>query len=429
MPPQVPPNQGAPQTPPSLVSKLESFLKLGAASAGLAAAMGLPAVYLHLSNYQIPTHIVGFEGTFKAGVLPGLMLGAYLFYANSSLKRLHDVTDLNEINLKLKLYAILPIGALTPFVILAALIFVVGAVAYMILGIWVYSYAFIWLLGLVTNISVASKSLYFFSIVIALLIGVFWAAVYFIGDRIPGLRKIRTIVMPWLYDRRKPAYPESSRKPAAKSQLNEKRNGNETAAQEDESRLILIIISVATVFIFAYMTLFLYCIRWSLQILEVSWYEEFTFIRIASVDILTIIIAGVLALVIAATRWTASTEKKKRDRGVLSILFVAATIVIGSVSLYTTHLYPLIPTAFGGGKPENISLWIKASSAPMKLRDILGGRCRLENESIVQCNNIYLLYKDSDSIVLSSHAGPSTENHQTKGVILGRDDIVAISWP
>jgi hypothetical protein len=57
-----------------LASQLETFLRIGAASAGVVALMGLPPVYTFFNSFEIPTHYIGFDNIAKAGILPATSL-------------------------------------------------------------------------------------------------------------------------------------------------------------------------------------------------------------------------------------------------------------------------------------------------------------------------------------------------------------------
>ncbi len=426
------PKQNAVTTPPSLASKLEGLLKLGAASVGLAAAMGIPAVYLHLSDYNVPSHVIGFESTFRAGVLPGILLGLLVFYVNSGIAGLQAKSSpksrFHSMNIginakKFELHFMLPIVALAPFIIAAYLILFVGTFSYCILGIWLVLSAFVWIIDLAVDINVSGRTLYLASIVILVLVGAVSLAVYYLGDRIPWLGRIRKVFGGSEVTFRSDDNGISTvGSPPGDDQIGD-------AADEEEKNLTIKKFIYAAVVLGAFMTFMLFCMRWSLQILELSWYQEFAIYRIALTVLIFEIVFGGLWLVVTAMEWNNSDERNMANWGTAAILLVGATIIFGSVSIYTTHLYPLIPPAFGGGKPEMVSLWVKGASAPANLQENLGCESKQNEESFVRCNDIFLLYNDSTSLVLSSHEAPSSTNHAVKGVILDRDTIAAISWP
>jgi hypothetical protein len=99
--------------------------------------------------------------------------------------------------------------------------------------------------------------------------------------------------------------------------------------------------------------------------------------------------------------------------------------MIASVYIYAVYLYPVIPAAFGGGRPELITLWIKKEAVPDKLLEGLSSdKCRSDGATAVHCESLYLLYRDGSHMVLGDRAAPGT-----KGLIVKREDVLAVAWP
>ena len=74
-------NGGKPDPSSSLLDRVEKLITLAASVTAVAAATGLPAVYVQYCKLGIPTSFITNEQIFRAGIAPGalfLFVGAYV---------------------------------------------------------------------------------------------------------------------------------------------------------------------------------------------------------------------------------------------------------------------------------------------------------------------------------------------------------------
>ena len=64
----------------SVLGTVETLFKVAAASVGMVAAMGYPAVYLQLASFGVPSTFASPEMVLRAGAFPALVLAALFFY-------------------------------------------------------------------------------------------------------------------------------------------------------------------------------------------------------------------------------------------------------------------------------------------------------------------------------------------------------------
>ena len=133
-------NTGQSDAAPSLLSRVEQLIKLAASLAAVAAATGLPAVYIQYSNLGIPNSFITSEQILRAGIAPGslfLFVGAYVLLLIQEYE-----------NGRAGLGAFMGPGIMfVPVPVFAIIVLYVGLFA---LGVWVWwvvLYPLFWLIG------------------------------------------------------------------------------------------------------------------------------------------------------------------------------------------------------------------------------------------------------------------------------------------
>ena len=104
----------------------------------------------------------------------------------------------------------------------------------------------------------------------------------------------------------------------------------------------------------------------------------------------------------------------------LNISIVTA-LFASAVWWYSTTLYPRMPAALGGGKPETVAVWLDAKALPLEVRTLGGADCTAE-APIVRCR-LQLIYRNDKDVIL---AAPG--DGRRAAVLVPRDTIKAVSW-
>ena len=105
-------------------------------------------------------------------------------------------------------------------------------------------------------------------------------------------------------------------------------------------------------------------------------------------------------LLILALVWVHSDTNARRITAhfylVVFVLSLGGTLAV----TYWTYLYPRIPTAFGGGKPYMVDVWLSGGDVP---KSIGKGGSKEECEVVgkdLHCRDVALLYVDSENVIL-----------------------------
>jgi len=125
-----------------------------------------------------------------------------------------------------------------------------------------------------------------------------------------------------------------------------------------------------------------------------------------------------------AYRWITQINTRIRRQGFVLLITLLILAYLFLVSAYSYTVYPNVPRGLGGGKLEEVTVWLSTDNFP---EDAIKGsayKCVTVGEKFVRCDHLYLLgLNDKQLILLEQMVGP------TSGWLVPRGNVHAISWP
>jgi len=378
----------------NLINSIQTALKILGAVTGLVALIGLPSVYFQFNRFNLPTHFVSNEMMLKAGILPSILLvgiGTYFIWRVRQLK-----SDRKEEVLIDVLFSM-------PILMLILIIFFFGAVCMSVLMVWVLVWFFIKMLPLHV-----SKPL---SLILTL--GLIAISVI-IGQIISHIKK------------KKGSSNQSMQKNGNSMKGNETPIPSAEAAQtgtEDEIKEFFGLSAPKTILLsFLGTMVIIYLSFWMIKfVLDIAGLVTSNYLNFRNITIFSIG-CGIfsLAFVIWICAYITKDSKNKYKRLLWKTLNinVIAFLLIVVVYVYSISLHPVIPQAWGGGKPEPVTFWVKSQEFPMDTW-AKTGKLKLENAgNFLRCEGISLLYMDSKFFIFIDENGA--------GIVIPGDKIAAI---
>jgi hypothetical protein len=378
-----------------LIDSIQTALKILGAVTGLVALIGLPSVYFQFNRFYIPTHFVSNEMMLKAGILPSILLaglGTYFIWKMRQLKRDREEEVLIDILVSMPILMLIPI------------IFFFGGFSIFVLIVWGIFWLFEKMLQLLfpEPLSIILTSA---SMIIIVIINL-------IISRIKKKRELQN---------------QSVQKNGNSTKGNETASPSEKAAQKGTEHEIkeffgysapkTILFSSLGIMVIIFLSFLMIKIVLYIAGLVTSSYLNFTNITIFSIG------CGIFGLTVVL--WTCAYIKKdsknKYERllwiAINRIFIVIVLIVIGY--FYSVTLHPIIPQAWGGGKPEPVTFWVKSQEFPMDKWEKTG-KLKLENAgNFLRCEGVSLLYMDSKFFIFIDENGT--------GLVIPGDKIAAIA--
>ena len=146
----------------------------------------------------------------------------------------------------------------------------------------------------------------------------------------------------------------------------------------------------------------------------------------------TVVWAGVglglmYALVLSSTMWTDLLEhgsRRKKNIGLVTIkssLFIAGVFY---VALYSIKVYPVLSQAWGGGRPEVVTVWVAQGDLPSteEMRRRLPQTSISQQGAVVRVGGARAL-RTGDDLILLSGSGASVQ-----GVALPMQSLKMVAW-
>jgi hypothetical protein len=397
---------------PNFLDRLGKLLEIIVGAAAIAAAIGLPAVYVHYTSFGVPTSFVTYDQILRAGILPALLLLLVAWYVYLTIEEYKEGTS------KVGAFMV-PSMLVAPIPIAAALIFLAGGLANSTWLFWHSLRPIFWAL---------SKFALPVSERIHLYLAIGAGIILFIAG---GIETIYEIVMEEQRQHRPMhADPEQvSLPPRAADDDATDVNSQETEFKKLQTKLArwLIAGSVWLIISFmglAYMLLAVHSVQWYLDQLDV----DVAFLTKYQDDLYSIVVGawlGTLAFIILVSTWHLMRSGNQRLR--LLITFVNILMVSSSFATvvwgYSVHLYPQIPPAFGGGRSDLAMVWIAKDDLPADVRGQLRRARCVTIGTVVRCQGVYLFYIGPDIVILADHSKDARN-----AILIPRAKIKAVSW-
>ncbi len=424
--------------PPSLLDRVQKLIAVAASVAALAAATGLPAVYVQYSNLGIPTSFITNEQIFRAGIAPGalfMLVGAYVLLV------IHEFQQGRS-----GLSALIVGGPLSVIPIVGVIVILLGYVAFYAWLWWMMIYPVFWLIGVERARQVhfwLATGCGFLSLTARLVWTLFPGFVKRIGaelKRIGAELFIRaakrwrvaeiclTVVGFMVAEHRFRIAAESTRDDgkasrANESEPNEPTDQPQTKKLEKKALSKFAVFAASTAYRGGTLLIGLFAVRWYLQQLDMSvgpLAERSGFLLFVLVGTL-----GSTALFAFTAIWKRLPSDDHFKRLVVTSLNVSVVALLFAFGVlwYSMTLYPRIPAALGGGKPEAVVVWMGTDDLPSEILAALKGANCTTTESTVRCSNLQLINRSDKDVILAM-----LSNSARTAVLVPRDAIKALSW-
>jgi hypothetical protein len=427
-----------------IFSRFESFLKLIAGGAAFAAAVGVPAVYLHYSSLGIPSSLITYEQILRAGIVPGLLslfVGSYIVLAYREYQE--GARGWGAFMVPGIMFAPIPVA-----VFAAIYMGLFAAASWMW---WWMLWPLFWVLRVAGGWELATAHFVLASVTAG--VNVFVVPLFEdLQPRIEAWLRPRIEAQSgWVYqlyrifvsckeimervrrgarestpvpDEDADNAPEPTPAPLAPREFppsapsplppgprpkNPLRNELKTGA-------------IFSVVVFLFLVLAAYSIPWYCRMLGV----DLRYLTLANIFLLGIIgTAGLLLAVglFVSWRWIQSEQKGKRLFVTSINLGIALAVFSALVWIYSVKLYATIPAAFGGGALDPVTVWIGKSDLPPDARRIFRTRRCLEEGDVVRCEGFFVIHRTSEEILIADDNKPPVS-----AVLLVRSAIKAVSW-
>ncbi len=370
-------------TAEAIISKVESYLKLLAAGAGLITALGFPAVYIQFSRLNIPGQFVSYDQVIRAGVVPAMalaLLGLYIYWGLSEFQRGKKAEDM---------YSLAPLGLLIGLLFLSMfIVWFAGFISFFVLVFW----GLAWIISRVLGFGAGDRDLLYLAVA---LLFVFLLAEAFVLPRV--FRR-------WGND--KPPADQKS-----------------TFEDFNPKRFILLWTLLAAIVFPSVSMGLLYLCKIVLQLWDpkLSGLIANDNIVLFGVAVLfDISLFGALFLIYMPMQ---SPTRSERTQGIVAFALTVLVIYLVLVGVYSYVFYPRIPASLGGGQLASIVYWIDKQEFPQTLVAKLAKAKFVEESNLIRCEGIYLVYANSDIVIVADQSEPPASSF-----LVPRDKIKAISW-
>jgi hypothetical protein len=381
-------------------------VKLVASGAAISAMIGLPAVYLHYMQMDIPTSFISYEQILRAGIAPAvlsLFLGIYVVLSVEEYNKGH--TGLGVFMVPGFLFGVIPIAA-----------FMGIAIGLLAAGSWLWWWMLtpvVWLVEL-TGFRMDELARLYVATGIALLnvgIPLLWPTALRVTQKwwVPQFES-RAGIAYRAYRMFKPTsdpekFLERFRDTSTGRRRQPAEQSMDTAPKERHEGGLwtgLLTVLAVTVGFTAYLYGGLYAIRWYLGHFGVVWLPSHSDVA----TVVAVCAVGSFAFVIFLTTWQLmrSEQRWKRLLTVSLNVSLAAALFGSAVWFYSVDLYQKIPQALGGGKLDTVSVWISREDVPFDIQGVLTqAKCR-SLENVVVCGEVSVVHRDDDDVIVAETA-------------------------
>lgn len=406
-----------------IVSKLETVVKLVAGGAAISAMIGLPAVYLHYLQMDIPTSFITYEQILRAGIAPAvlsLFLGIYVVLSVGEYNK--GYTGLGVFMVPGFLFSVIPIAAF------------VGISIGLLAGaswLWWWLLKPLFMLVELTGFEIGDLTHLYIATAIALLnlgVPVVWPTIVRITQKwwIPQFEQHAGIAYR-IYSLFDPladpdAFLERFLETGSGRTNQPAKQPASTAPEEQDmgawspTLIALGVIAGLTGYLYGA----LYAIRWYLGHFGVAWLPNHSDVAI----VVAVVAIGSVAfyILLATWRFMRSEQRWKRLLTVSLNVTLAAALFGSAVWFYSIDLYQKIPQALGGGKLDTVSVWISREDVPFDIGRVLAQAKCTVLDAVVVCDELSIVHRDDDDVILAGASGSG------RGVLVPRAAIKAVTW-
>jgi hypothetical protein len=390
----------------SLFPRVESLLRFGTAGVGLVAAIGLPAVAIHLIRFGAPVNTAGYSDVLRAGVLPAVVLvivGTYCFAAVRALQKM-------TLRKFLAFHSLL----LVPLVVLAYAALIAGLVAYTLMIVWGVLWSVCSLGGLVFGFNVNNRTLLLIAGAIAVGMATTWIVLKLTQKRWstrPG--KLWKTLDAALAPRQRQRSPDKS-DGESDGQPAQATTGSKKPESKWDWALGLVFLPT--------LLLMLYSMKGLLHIWDPSLGAAFYHRHV----VLATVVLGVPVTVFLAVvlhTLSESADDKPAPRHKTAVLVVAVLAYLGFEALYSVWGYPRLPSGLGGGRPRSVTLWVKSDDDALDVCTVLTNAEVTHAGGLNRVDHVFLLLDGEKEVLLTD-----TPAHPGKSVLVSRSRVMGVSW-
>jgi hypothetical protein len=401
--------------PVGILDQFENVLKLVTGAVGLVAAIGFPAVAVHLVSFGVPVGRADYDFILRAGVLPALVLIVMVAYAYAA----------SRVVAHAGVGGLLTAHLLPVFVPILLVLFA-GLFAYVVLFIWGVLWSLVWMLHGWKGVSIGNRTLLLIAgaLVTALygIYGLLFVTRRFWADR-PG-RSWR--VLGQIVDsmdsgearvRRERARTGVAQVPGTSSPSTSEATStpakNESSSWEWVIGLAFIPVSL----------LVLYSIKGVMYVWEPSWgallpHRYIIYASILLGVLFTLLMLGVSTLDHA----NAAAAGKPKGPSWAMVVTVALAYVIFEVS-YCWWGYPCLYAGLGGGRPTPVTIWLKSDDGVADILALLASAKETTIAGAKRLDGVFVLFDNTEGIVLTdTSAAPG------RTIFIPHDRVTALSW-
>lgn len=329
-----------------LLSWLETLLKFATAGLGLVAAIGLPAVAIHMMKFGVPIRTVIYQDVIYAGMLPALVLAvvaAYCVAAGQALK----VMRLRQVQSIVALVGLLPL-------------ILIGSLSAQALFAWALLWPFRWLLEQISEIQIGNRTLLVVS----------------------GIVMLVTTPITWFFVAK-----------ADKHWSDDAEEINKVPPWWFSGGCFL----VGSFF-------WLYCVKGILHIWDPQLGEALPHRYVIGASV-GLGIAFTLVLVTLTSAEGTTEVATTRDR--LIVYLLAVVVYVAFEVAYSMWGYPRLHSGLGGGLPQRVTLWLKQEDHANDIASVLTGAEVASAGSLRRVERVYVLLDREKELLLTDTAiGP-----------------------
>lgn len=383
-----------------VLTRYEKLLKLATAGLGVVAAIGFPAVAVHMHRFGVPIRTANYSNILRAGVLPATVLLVGMLYCIAASRALAKMS--------LRQFLAFHSYVVIPLLVPAYLLVFVGLLCFYLIIIWACFWPFRYLLDSVSDISISNRGLLVFSfaflVIISLVLLLLMLTRRFWINR-PGRF--------WQFHR---FFFDTRRR----RRLEGSDSDGQTAKQKVQS---LDFKWVWLKFLWFLPAPFVdYSVKGVLHI----WDPGISSALIHKYLMLGWVCVGVVCFVLIAGIFLNDPKKlgPKDSRG--SAKIVATILVFLYIAFevsYSMWIYPRMHSDLGGGRPRMAVLWLKQEDGAKDISTTLKNVEISSVKGLRQVGNVFIILQDKDNVLLTDEPlGPG------RAVLLNKDRIMSISW-
>jgi hypothetical protein len=395
-----------------IVGQFENILKIVTGAIGLVAAIGFPAVALHLIGYGVPVRTASYDFILRAGALPAIVLVLLVAYAYAA-RRMIARTGVGGVLA----------AHMLPFFVPAFLVMFGGLLAYLVLLVWAMLWGIRWLIGDWVGASLSNRTLLLAAaVMVAGAYGLYGVVVAtrrywihrqgfvwrFLGalveksDGVEGSRQTSGT----------PAGVPAEQTPAPSSTGTVSKPTTSADSSFDWA-LGLVFVPVSL--------LVLYSIKGVLYVWDPGWstFLPHRYIFYGSM-FFGLLFTLLMVIVTRSQKADDSSSGPRGNRGL--IVTVALAYVVFEVS-YCAWAYPRLYSGVGGGRPTPVTVWLKADDGGADVLAVLSKANTTTVTGATRLGAVFMLFDNADGILLTD-----TQVSPGKAVFIPHNRVTALSW-